>query len=219
MIFVNFKTYRESSGELALTLSKTCEEVSQEMNIPIIPIVSALDLCFVKKEIVNPVWIQHVDPQDQGASTGSINIESAFEDGAAGTLLNHSEYPLDFATLSETVKGIKEFQNAFQVMICCRNIEVLNQVKTLKPDFLAYEPPELIGSLTSSVASEKSDIIKEAVENADKIPLIVGAGIKSKEDVRISLEKGAKGILLSSAVVLAKDPKQVLRELAEGFRR
>jgi len=34
----------------------------------------------------------------------------------------------------------------------------------------------------------------------------------------VSLKRGAKGVVPSSAVVLAKDPKKVLEDLAKGFK-
>jgi triosephosphate isomerase len=46
----------------------------------------------------------------------------------------------------------------------------------------------------------------------------VGAGIKSRNDVETSLKRGAVGIVPSSAVVLAKNQKKILEDLAEGFK-
>ncbi len=217
MIFVNFKTYREATGETALNLAKICQEVSQQTKVSIIPVVQIIDLALVKKEVDIPIWVQHADPEPQGQFTGSINVEAVYEAGANGTLLNHSEYPLNFDILDKTAARIKSLANTFQVMICCQDLEILKKAAQLSPNYLAYEPPELIGSKTSSVASEKADTIGEAVKRADNIPLIVGAGIKTAEDVKISLKKGAKGILVSSSVVLSKSPLQTLSTLAAAF--
>jgi len=46
---------------------------------------------------------------------------------------------------------------------------------------------------------------------------MIGAGVKSKKDGEISLKIGAKGVGLSSAFVLAKDPKKILSEIACGL--
>ena len=60
-----------------------------------------------------------------------------------------------------------------------------------------------------------SHILVKAIPN---IPVLIGAGVKGGQDVEVGLRLGAKGIVLSSAVVLAEDPKKILLELAEGFK-
>ena len=102
MIFVNFKTYKEGSGEKAIDLVKIIEGVSEETQIKIIPAVQATDI----KEIVRgsklEIWAQNVDPEDYGAHTGAILPEAVFEDGALGTFLNHSEKKLlNFVIINE----------------------------------------------------------------------------------------------------------------------
>jgi triosephosphate isomerase len=86
-----------------------------------------------------------------------------------------------------------------------------------KPDWILFEPPRLIASKDRSVATEEPEAIKRTVELVKNSKLIVGAGIKSQQDVRISLKMGAMGVGLSSAFVLANDPKGVLEELTKGF--
>jgi len=50
----------------------------------------------------------------------------------------------------------------------------------------------------------------------DKI-VLVGAGIKSVEDVKVSLKMGAKGILISSSIIKSKNPEEELEKLASAF--
>ncbi len=90
----------------------------------------------------------------------------------------------------------------------------------LKPTYVAYEPPELIGSKTTSVARAKPEVIAKAVKlsKEKRIPLVVGAGISSMEDVKKSLELGAVGVGVASDVVKAKNPKKELLDLTEGFK-
>ena len=47
--------------------------------------------------------------------------------------------------------------------------------------------------------------------------LIVGAGIKSANDVRASIEFGAVGVAVASDIVTAGDPKKEIIDLASGF--
>ena len=91
---------------------------------------------------------------------------------------------------------------------------------SLNPNYVAYEPPELIGSLTTSVAQAQPEIITQAHEiaNAAGTPLIVGAGVHSREDVKKSLELGAVGVAVASDIVTAKDPRKEILDLVEGFK-
>ncbi|MEK6809491.1 MAG: triose-phosphate isomerase, partial [Nanoarchaeota archaeon] len=86
----------------------------------------------------------------------------------------------------------------------------------LNPDYLAYEPQELIGG-NISVTKAKPDIISRAVElvkgTSPKIKVLCGAGVHSREDILKALQLGAKGVLIGHAVPKAKDPQKVLREL------
>ena len=215
MIFVNFKTYQEGMGEKALELAKICEEIAKESGIGIIPVVQVADLYRVSQLVKIPVWVQHLDWQPQGQYTGWVNLEAVIEAGASGTLLNHSEHQIPPGTVRQIIKRCHQ---PFKVMVCCKSLGQAERLAKFEPDFLAYEPPELIGSREKSVASEKPEAIGNLVKIVPEIPVIVGAGIHSQEDVRISLEMGAKGILVATDIVLAKDPKKELEDLAEGFK-
>jgi triosephosphate isomerase len=78
----------------------------------------------------------------------------------------------------------------------------------------------LVGSTTDSVARAQPGIISQASEIARAVgePLIVGAGVSSMEDVKKSLELGAVGVAVATAIVKATDPKIKLLELTEGFK-
>lgn len=219
MIFVNFKTYEQGTGEDAIQLAKLLEEVAHETQIKIIPVVQASDV----KEIVSSskleIWVQNIDPIDYGAHTGGVLPEAVFEDGAIGTFLNHSEHKFEnFDELEIANKRAQEV--GLKTLIFASNLEEVKKVIKLKPTFVSYEPPELVGSKTTSVAKEKPETIADAVEITRKhdLPLIVGAGIKSVEDVRKSLELGAVGVAVASDIVTAKEPRRETQDLVEGFR-
>ena len=218
MIFVNFKTYEQGTGAAALALVTILEEVAHDTQIKIIPAVQASDI----KEVIQlsklEVWTQHVDFIEYGAHTGAILPEAGFEDGAAGTFLNHSENK--FESISSLEKAHKRAQEVgLKTLIFAGNIEELEQVIELKPTYVSYEPPELVGSKTTSVSQAKPEVIAKAVEITRKkeLPLVVGAGIKSQEDVRKSLELGAVGVAVASDIVTAKDPKKEILDLVQGF--
>lgn len=219
MIFLNFKTYKSGTGELALSMAKLVEEVSKESGVKIVSVVQPMDVREVVLEISTDVWTQKVDAVEFGAHTGSILPEAVIDDGALGTILNHSEgrFP-DFETLTKAHERAKEV--GLKTLIFAKDLEELEKVADLKPDYISYEPPELIGSKDISVATAKPDIIAKASEISKKsgIPLIVGAGVHSAEDVRKCLELGAVGVAVASDVMNAVDPKAELLDLTEGFK-
>jgi len=225
MILVNFKTYSQGTGERAVELVGICQKVREKTKVNIIPIVQVVDLWRIKQQFPGlPVFVQHVDLFPPGKHTGWVSLEGVIEAGASGTLLNHSEHPLRPGSIKKVksqkskVKS-KKFKE-FQLVVCCKTLGQAQRLAKLKPDFLAYEPPELIGSQQASVATVYPKTIKKVVKIAEakNVPLIVGAGIHSSEDVKISLKMGAVGILVATDVVLAKEPEKELEELARTFR-
>ena len=219
MLFVNFKTYREGSGLEAIKLVRLIEEVAASCQVKIVPVLQATDL----KEAVAisklEIWVQNVDLAGYGAHTGAILSEAVFEDGAAGTFLNHSERKL--TSLSDLEKiNQRALLVGLKTLIFAGNLEEMKNVCAFKPTYIAYEPAQFIGSTTTSVAREQPEIINQAVEMAKvlALPLIVGAGIKSAEDVRKSIELGAAGVVVASDVVKAENPRQELLDLVEGFK-
>ncbi len=219
MIFVNYKTFAEASGERAIALTKILEEVARATQIKIIPVVQVIDAEAVIASSQLEIWIQHVDPVSYGAYTGWVLPQEAAKSGLRGVFLNHSEHKFpDWNSLSLAVEKCKEA--GLKTLVFSADINELKQILTLRPDFIAYEPPELVGSTTISVSSAKPEIVKEAYEyaKASGIPLIVGAGIHSREDVRKSLELGAVGVAVATDIIKAQDPKAQLMDLTEGFR-
>jgi triosephosphate isomerase len=215
MILVNFKTYQETTGERAVALASIIAEVVRERGAEIISCPQTVDLKQVAR--ITSVWVQHVDPIKQGKSTGWFPPEVAKEIGAKGTLLNHSEHKLSVGVLAETLTRCRMV--GLKTLVFADSLDETRLVAKFKPDWIGYEPPELVGSKTTSVARSKPEIIEKVVKEISDIPILVGAGIKDKKDVEVSLKLGAVGIAVSSAVVLAKDPKEVLINLAEGFKK
>ena len=219
MIFINFKTYEQGSGVNALELLEVLENVAKDEQAKIIPVVQATDILEAVQTTSLEVWVQHTDSDEFGAHTGHILPEAVKEDGAMGTFLNHSEHR--FETFTELEKANERaMEVGLKTLIFSGDVEELKKASKLSPTFLSYEPPELVGSKTTSVAKAKPDVIAKAVEVAHeaRLPLIVGAGIKSQKDVEVSVKLGADGVAVASDVVKAKDPEKELRELVAGFK-
>lgn len=219
MIFLNYKTYESGTGERAVLMSKIVEEVSHQAGLRIIPVVQSMDIKEVVSSVSVEVWTQKIDPVTFGANTGSILPEAVLEDGAIGVFLNHSEIRFNsFEELSTACDRAKEV--GLKTLIFAKDLEELEKISSLKPDFIAYEPPALIGSSDVSVAMAKPDIIAKAaiISRNSGIPLIVGAGVHSGQDVKRCLELGAVGVAVASDIMKAEDPKKELSELTDGFK-
>lgn len=215
MILVNFKIYKETFGDGAMKLAEICQKVSKKSGVKIIPVVTALDAFRIKEKLGMEVFLQTVDEVTDGAKTGFISPIQASNLKIDGSLLNHSEHKTKPGSIK---KVLKNWPKDFKSVVCISTLgQAEGWAKNIKPDMIAYEPKELIGSKDKSVATEKPEIIKKMVEKYSKIPVLVGAGIHSKEDVVMSLKLGAKGVLISSYIVNAKNPEKELFEIASVF--
>jgi len=214
MIFVNFKTYQKGTGKSALFLAKNCQEVEKQTRVKIIPVVQVVDINLLKDF---NVFTQHVDDVSFGPNTGKILPQAVIEAGAKGTLLNHFENKIPFQVISSTIQKIKALDSNFKVLVCCQSIDEAQEIVKFKPDFLAYEPPELIGG-NISVSKAKPEVISEFTKTIKEVPILVGAGIRTKDDVKKSTELKAQGVLVSSDLLLADDFKKELLKLALAFK-
>ncbi len=105
-------------------------------------------------------------------------------------------------------------------IVCTNNITTTKAASALGPDYVAVEPPELIGS-GIPVSKADPEVVSGSVEavrqvNPD-VKVLCGAGISKGEDLISALELGSVGVLLASGVVKAKDPKAALYDLVSGI--
>jgi triosephosphate isomerase len=219
IIVINFKTYAEATGQRAVRLAKICEKVAKKTNTKIIIAVQNVDLFRVSSAVSIPVFAEHIDPVGYGANTGKDLPEAILENGAAGVLINHSE---DRAQLSEIHDDIKRARNiGLATIVCAPSAESSEATAALDPDFIAVEPPELIGG-DVSVSKAKPGLITETVKLVrrvnKRVPVLCGAGIKERDDVRIAMKLGCEGILVASGVTKAKDPEAALLDLIKGMK-
>lgn len=214
MIITNFKAYPKAVCRHAIKLAKIHEEVANESGKNIQIAVQAMDLSLVAPEVKIPVLTQHIDPVDFGSCTGHNPPELAVAHGASGTLLNHSERRLERNILAASIKKAKQF--GLKVIVCAESPEEGASFLEFDPDFIAVEPPELIGG-DISVSTAQPEIIEHAAKLIGSEKLLVGAGVKNGEDVKIAMQLGACGVLLASGVTKAEDPKAALIDLASGL--
>ena len=218
IIIVNYKTYSEATGEKAVKLSKIAEKVSIESGVNIGVAPQFTDIASIANTVSIPVFAQHIDPIAPGSFTGHILLESVKEAGAMGTLINHSERRLKLFEIEAIVTRIRK--SGLVSVVCTNNAEVSAAAAALKPDMIAVEPPELIGT-GIPVSKAKPEVVSGTVElvrniNPDVVALC-GAGITTGEDVAAALKLGTKGVLVASGIVKAKDPRKVLLDFSEAI--
>ncbi len=212
-IVVNFKTYEHASGKKALELAKIHEKVAKKTGVAIAIAVQPMDLRMISEEINIPVLAQHFDPVDLGAYTGHLSPHVLKEAGAMGSLLNHAEKKLNLDVIEKSIEKARSL--GFFTIVCADTAYAGKALSELDPDLIAVEPPELIGG-DISVTSAEPQVVSDAVKMIGKGKVLVGAGIKTKDDVLQSLRLGASGVLLASGVTKSMDPEKILMELAEG---
>jgi triosephosphate isomerase len=214
MIITNFKLYESATGDKALALAKIHEEVAKETGMDIQVAVQPIDLARISQEVDIPVLAQHIDPKIFGSGTGHILPENVKMAGAVGTILNHSERRLEREVLEASIKRAKEI--GLTTVVCAETPEEGASFLEFDPDYIAVEPPELIGG-DISVSTSQPEIIENASKLIGPEKLLVGAGVKNGVDVKTCIELGAKGVLLASGVTKAENPRAVLLDLASGL--
>jgi triosephosphate isomerase len=213
-ILINLKAYREGVGHRAHKIATAAQAVARESGIGIGIACGYVDIHPISQHFTVPAFAQHVDGVEPGAYTGHITAEALKQAGAIGSLINHSERRLTLAQIDAAVRALRGV--GMISVVCTNNVPTSAAAATFEPDYVAIEPPELIGS-GISVSKANPAIIKnsvEAVHNVNpSVKILTGAGIQSGECVKIAVDLGTNGVLLASSVVKAEDPAAVLRDL------
>jgi triosephosphate isomerase len=218
IVIVNFKTYESSVGNNAIRLAKICEESVEETGKSVAICVPVADIYRVSSSVSIPVFSEHVDPDDFGAHTGEILVSDIKDNGAIGSLINHSEDRYRMDLLEASIKKLKN--NEMMSIVCANNDELAEALATFEPDFIAVEPPELIGGEVSVTDADPNIVVttvKKVHKIDENIPVLCGAGIKNGKDVKKAIELGCAGVLVASGITKASDPKVALLDLLSGI--
>jgi triosephosphate isomerase len=215
VILINFKAYEQATGKKAVALAKLIDQLAKQKKASAIVSVETADVYPVSKAVKIPVFGQHIDPVEPGAHTGAVLAGDIKESGARGTLLNHSERRMKFRNLRISIELARKHK--LTTVVCVNNVANVRRVRRFKPDYIAIEPPELIGT-GISVSTAKPSLIRKAVKAAGRVPLLCGAGVSTGNDVRQALALGADGVLVASAVVKAKNQKAIILEMFNALR-
>jgi len=108
-----------------------------------------------------------------------------------------------FPNMPETLKAAQVLvKDGFDVMVYCSDDPI--QAKMLEDIGCCAVMPlaSLIGSGMGILNPWNLSLI---IENA-KVPIIVDAGVGTASDAAVAMELGCDGVLMNSAIALAKDP-------------
>ena len=217
MFIINCKNYEEISGDKIKKFIKIAEQVSKKYKIKI-AISPPQHLIGLVANSSIPILAQHIDDSKIGSTTGYIIPELLKKSKVKGSLINHSEHRISSKEIEKLVVKLKELKMIS--IVCVKDVAEVKKYLKINPDFIAIEPPELIGS-GKAISTEKPDLIQKAArivnDSKNKTKLLCGAGIVSGEDVAKSIELGSKGILVASGVVKAKNWNKIISEFAKAL--
>ncbi len=217
MFIINCKNYEEISGDKISKFVKIAEKILKKYKIKI-AIAPPQHLIGLVSNSKIPILAQHVDNSKVGSTTGYVVPELLKKSKVSGSLINHSEHRISSEDISELVSKLRELKMIS--VVCVKNVAEAKKYAKLNPDYIAIEPPELIGS-GKAVSNERPQIIikaADAIKNTNnKTKLLCGAGIVSGQDVAKALELGSEGILVASGIIKAKNWTKIIEEFSKAM--
>lgn len=217
MFVINCKNYEEISGDKIIKFVKTAEKISKKYKIKI-AISPPQHLIGVVSNSSIPILAQHIDDSKVGSTTGFVIPELLKKSKVKGSLINHSEHRISSKEIQKLIIKLKELKMIS--ILCVKDVAEVKRYVKLNPDYIAIEPPELIGS-GKAVSTEKPELIEKAANavksGKNSTKLLCGAGIVSGEDVSKAIELGSKGILVASGIIKAKDWSKIMADFAKSM--
>ena len=213
------KNYEEISDSNSSRLAEAAYKIAKKHGTKIV-ICPPNHLISEVAKLPVTVFSQHVDNAKVGSTTGFIVPDLLKKSNVHGSLINHSEHRIPPDEIKELVPRLKSL--GMVSVVCVKDVDEAAKYAKLEPDYIAIEPPELIGS-GKAVSKERPEVITDsvaAVKNAkNSTRLLCGAGIVSGDDVAKALELGADGVLVASGIVKAKDWEKIIEEFALAFTK
>lgn len=215
MFVINCKNYVEATGTRLKTLVKTAETASQKYNVRIAIAPPPHLISSVSSSRVL-VLAQHADDCDVGSTTGYVVPELLKTSGVSGAIINHSEHRVPFTKIGPTIRRLRKL--GMISIACSRNVAETAKIASLGPDYVAIEPPSLIGSGTA-ISLARPELITRAARavRGRRTRLLCGAGIVSGDDVARALELGSEGILVASGIIKSRTLRRTMTEFASRF--
>ena len=217
MFIINCKNYEEIAGDKIIKFVKTVEKISKKYKVKI-GVAPPQHLIGLVASSSIPILSQHVDNSKVGSTTGYVIPELLKKSKVQGSLINHSEHRISEKEIIDLVVKLRELKMIS--VVCVKDVAEAKKYAKLNPDYIAIEPPELIGS-GKAVSNERPELITKAanaVTSANNTTkLLCGAGIVSGQDVSKAIELGSKGILVASGIIKAKNWKKIIEEFSRAM--
>jgi triosephosphate isomerase len=219
MFIINCKNYEEIAGDNILKFVKIAQSVSKKYNVKIAVAPPQHLIGLVAKSSI-PIFAQHVDVSKIGSTTGFMVPELLKKSGVKGSIINHSEHRIPPKDIEILVTKLRELK--MTSVLCVKDVAEAKKYSKLNPDYIAIEPPELIGS-GKAVSKEKPELITRAVSavksSKNSTKLLCGAGIVSGDDVSAAIDLGSVGILVASGIVKAKNWTKIIEEFSKAMKK
>jgi len=204
-------------GKDIVDLAKIADAAAKEFDIRVIfttPYANIQEVAACTENLY--VFAPHMDAAPVGRLLANVLPESMKAAGAVGAMLNHSERPLDVATLCKTIERARELD--MMTIVCADTLREARAVAAMGPDMMVVEPVELIGTGNACDLSYVKTSV-EAVKAVDPgIGVLVGGGIANGQDVYNVIMAGADATGSSSGIAKAKDPGAMVREMLQAAR-
>jgi triosephosphate isomerase len=217
MFIINCKNYEEIAGDKIIEFVNIVEKISKKYKIKI-AVAPPQHLIGLVSNSSIPILAQHVDNSKIGSTTGFIIPELLKKSKVSGSLINHSEHRISEKEITELVLRLRELKMIS--VVCVKDVSEAKKYAKLNPEYIAIEPPELIGS-GKAISKERPELITKSIDAVNsannKTKLLCGAGIVSGYDVTKAIELGSKGILVASGIIKAKNWTKVIEEFSKAM--
>lgn len=222
-LIINTKNYLEASGKKLDQLLKSSVELARtRKDVRTFIAVPAFDLRYLHDKFPNAnLFVQHLDNSQLGSSTGYLVPDTAKLCGAVGSIVNHSEHRIPKESIEELVTRLRSLK--LLSVVCARNEAEVSEYAKFGPDFVAVEPPELIGTgkavskASPAIITRSRDALLKSKSKESRTRLLCGAGIVTGDDAKTAVKLGSEGILIASGVVLASNRPNKIKELLQGL--
>ena len=216
MFVINCKNYAEISVKNIAKFIKINEKISKKLDIPIVICLPQHLLGLAYGSVIS-IFAQHVDDKNIGSTTGYVIPELLKDSNISGSLINHSEHRIQSSHIKNLVSRLKKLDMIS--IVCVQDIAEVKKYIKFNPDYIAIEPPELIGS-GKAISKEKPELILQAADiicHAKNTKLLCGAGIVSGDDVAKAIELGSAGVLVASGIIKAKNWEKTITEFSKSM--
>lgn len=218
-LIINFKAYPNAFRN-GVKIAELCADLNSATSNKGLEILIAPPSTMLRQLAgIAPAIAQHTEPILSGPHTGKMTVMELKESGANGSLLNHSENWMGPRKLKYAIKMLDEHKLlSFACVSTAFSAERI--LKKIKPNYIVFEPTELIGGNISVSVARKSEIVEfVAIANKNNSIPLIGAGISTRRDIRDGLGYGTEGFVVSSSVMLAENYKLQIETLAKAILR